>query len=554
MAAAIAFVPTGLQADAAKVRGGSGLAGVYAGKVTTPLALNWRYTANVAPFNPSAPAVSGTSVFFASGTRIYCVDAATGSLKWRFPQDEPLRDGVVTTPAVSEGTVYVGGTDGKLYALNAATGRLEWQFDTRSVIGSSPAVVDGIVYFGSADGKLWALDTKTRDMVAGWKGGVPTSDELTGAPAVANGFVYALSLDQTLHAFGVATGKERWRYRLQSNVVRQSPVVSGEYVYVANGTNLDCIMGRSGATRWRQSLPTEISTSPAATEDTVYVVTGESQIYAFETRTGRPRWKNIPKLDYEVIAPPSIVGDTIILGTVQGGVYAVDTQTGAVKWSYKVVPSSSVLDMVPESANVSASPVVANDTLYILTDDGSLSAFRSDAVDGTAPIISDVEPEMGLVVNGTPPFFFEAKVVDEGSGINPESVRIAVDGEVAPRLPKETEVGEKTGFKFDVRRSLLEYHILGASQASTVRPMAEGRHTVTITAADWKGNVATKSWAFTVDNSTNRRQIRKRDLQTLRNNNQGGQAGPGRGGQSGPGSGSSSRGRPGGGGRPGGQP
>jgi hypothetical protein len=34
-----------------------------------------------------------------------------------------------------------------------------------------------------------------------------------------------------------------------------------------------------------------------------------------------------------------------------------------------------------------------------------------------------------------------------------------------------------------------------------IEPMEAGRHTVSLTAKDWKGNTATESWSFTIDNT-----------------------------------------------------
>jgi hypothetical protein len=34
-----------------------------------------------------------------------------------------------------------------------------------------------------------------------------------------------------------------------------------------------------------------------------------------------------------------------------------------------------------------------------------------------------------------------------------------------------------------------------------VQPLADGRHTVTLKVSDWKGNTATSTWSFVVDNT-----------------------------------------------------
>lgn len=89
-------------------------------------------------------------------------DADTGRELWTFNTEGPVR----CAPAVWEGAVYVGSDDGWLYCLDAATGSLRWKVrgvpddrpDYRHLgnnrlisfwpVRGGPVVVDGVVYFG----------------------------------------------------------------------------------------------------------------------------------------------------------------------------------------------------------------------------------------------------------------------------------------------------------------------------------------------------------------------------------------------------------------------
>jgi outer membrane protein assembly factor BamB len=483
-------------------------------RITLPLALSWKYTAASTPYNASAPAVVGNIVYFTSGSRLYAVDADTGALQWRYPRDEPLATAIQTTPVVADERVFFGAADGKLYAIRAATGSYAWAFDTRSSIDTSPALADGILYFGSADGRLWAIDGRTGDSVPAWKGGVKTSDELSGVPAVAHGMVYALTVDQVLHAIDAATAQERYSVRLPGSVPRMSPVLAGDGVYVASGQNLICFLARNLKRKWTQSVPAGITASPAVNEQAAFVICADNHVYSFEARSGKPRWKTAPRLDYDVVARPVLSGDLLLIGALQGGLYAIDARTGAVRWRYKVEPSTrdvgaartvgigsySQGGVMPAYAGIAAAPVVAGGALYVLSDDGSVSCFRADAVDDTPPIISNIEPRMGVVINGAPPIHFEAKITDEGSGVNPGSVRILLDGKAVPRRPEGEANEDRPGFRFDVLTSTLKYNTPAPLSAAAVRPLSDGLHTVAIIAGDWKGNTATRTWSFTVDN------------------------------------------------------
>ncbi len=501
-AVALSVTSSRARADSSMYRGGAALAGCYSERLSLPLSLAWKYTGGYEAYNESAPAIVGDTAYFAGGDRFYAVDARTGALKWRYPDDQPSATRFRTAPVVTDGRVFVGATDGKLYTIDANTGKGSWLFDTQTIISGSPVIFNGVVYFGANDGRIFAVDTQTGAEVPNWRGGVKCSDEIAGAPAISSGMLYALTADQVLHAIALTTGKERAAVRLGGTVQSQSPVIDGDYVFAMSSNTLFCFVARNLTQRWKIELPSDLVASPAVSADGIYVVTSDRKVYCLDQRTGRGKWKNTPELDFSVAAPPTISGNTVFLGTRRGGLYAIDATTGDIKWQYILQPSSNREDTIASYANLAAAPVVANGSLYVVADDGSLCSFRNDAVDTTPPTVSDTLPDMGVIINGKPPIRFEAKIVDDGSGVNPESVKLLIDGDGIARRPVSTDPDERRkGFSFDVVTAMLEYDTPAPLSASTVQRMADGRHTVTVVASDWRGNTVTKSWSFTVDNS-----------------------------------------------------
>lgn len=513
--------------DGSKVRGGTGLTGSYSDDLRPPLSLVWRHTVRPDPY-ASSPAVTDKTAFFASSDRMYAVDAKTGALKWKYPADpEPFDTVISVAPAVEGELVYFGGGNGRLYAIHVDTGKIRWIFDSRSSISASPVIEGGVVYFGTSDGRVWAVDAQTGQQMSAWKqSNFKATDEIRGAPAIANGLVYVISQDQALHALGQTTGKLRGTVRLGGMVRGQSPVVDGEYLYAAAGRNVRCFLARTLALKWTQFMPDDVRIIPSVSNGVLYAVTESNRIYALDARNGRPKWKEPIRVPEDVSGPPAICRDTIYVVTSAGAIFAYDLANGAMRWSYYVQPTTKDPENLPTAVHLTGAPVVANNALYVLSDDGALSMFSGDAIDTTPPKITPAYPEAGIVINGAPPIYFEATIVDEGSGLMEDSIRILVDGEPKPRKPDGRENEGKPGFEFEAQDNLLTYETEEPQSAGTVRPLSDGRHIVTVEATDWMGNTARKSWSFKVDNSVNRSGRKKIRASST---NPGGLAGPGAG-------------------------
>ncbi len=53
--------------------------------------------------------------------------------------------------------MYSGSNDNHLYAFDAVSGDVLWSYATGGYVISSPALSDGVVYVGSLDGNLYSF-------------------------------------------------------------------------------------------------------------------------------------------------------------------------------------------------------------------------------------------------------------------------------------------------------------------------------------------------------------------------------------------------------------
>ena len=170
-------------------------------------------------FGPTHPGLNPAETAISAGNVGSLATAWTGA----------TGNGVYSSPAVANGAVYVGSDDGKLYAFDAAgvtncsagpprTCSPLWTAATGGAVRSSPAVSDGTVYVGSDDGKLYAFDAAglfncsagaPRTCLARWV--TTTGATVRSSPAVSNGVVYVGSDDAGLYALNATTGAVIWK-------------------------------------------------------------------------------------------------------------------------------------------------------------------------------------------------------------------------------------------------------------------------------------------------------------------------------------------------------
>src|SRR5579871_533251 len=505
----------------------------------TPLAVLWKFTGEAVALNHAAPIVAGDTVFLSSGGRVYAVDLNTGGLRWRYPDLDPLPALVTGSPIYSNGVLYFGAGDG-LYALNASDGKETWvPFRlTRAGVYTSPKLVGNNIYFAADNGRFYGVDAPTGKLLGGVWGntahpGIPIGGDIVSDFAIdENNTMYYVTADQVLHAIDLATGVQKWSQRLDMDVTNAQPVILGDTIYLAASNTLSTYRTRSGYRVWTLPLPNEAATPPAVSADgTSYVPTTDGFIYAVNSR-GRGLWRQPPQLANAIMAQPLIAGNNLVVGTARGGVYVFNLATGGLKWNYVVLPSSINPNEVPLDANVAAHPFAANNTLYVLTDDGTLTAFRHDAPDTLAPEITVQEPQEGDHINGFPPVTIAARIVDEGSGMNLDTLRFQLDDTVIPRqrgsLSDVLDPNIKPGYTYTSETGVVSYSTQESAAGAEMVGLSDGLHRATITVRDWMGNEATKTWLFFVDNSLPRRAPKTNSNNGI--NGPGGAGGPGFGG------------------------
>ena len=288
----------------------------------------------------------GGGVSFDNG-RIYAVsglgdveaiDAGTGATIWRIRPAGPLRG----APTIANDNVYVITQDNQLFALNPADGKVRWNaagtFETAGVLGAaSPAAAQGTVVAGFSSGELNAYryengrivwqDALTRTSIST---AVATISDIDAEPVIDQGRVYALGQGGRMVALELNTGQRIWEINAAG---LNTPWVAGDWIYAVTDQGQLMAMARTtGKVKWLTQL---------------------RHYKDEEDKKGVIRWVG-----------PILAGDRLIVANSRGEIANVNPLDGTIQ------------STVDTGMSISLPMAVAGGTLFVLHDEGRLTAWR----------------------------------------------------------------------------------------------------------------------------------------------------------------------------------
>jgi len=395
-------------------------AGVTLSKTTvSSLKLRWSEFVGSAVIGSSL-VVDGRIYLAEYNGTVESLDAKTGARIWSIT---PFGAGakIAMTPSYDNGTLFVGqhmpyGTV-KFDAIGAETGRIKWSVSVAGNIRGTPAVVNGTVYIGTADGDPAPYGTCMQ-------GGVFAINEASGAivwhyvvdqKTADGGSVWSpISYDGSKLIFGTGNTCSPSPVDNQSNSVVALSPQTGSVIWVSNilepqtNDNDDGAGGALwGGSYYTQSkngnfyiidsatglvqakIPDGLSlysgaASPITDGKHVIVSSGNrvpltllpsgsdgGLFYGFDM-SGHQDWE-VATSNWPVYEMSMVNG--MVLAGMDNRLSILDASTGAQLWSY---PFSRPAD------HMWSPPVVVPSGLYAVTASGQLFAFGTDTTNSTA--------------------------------------------------------------------------------------------------------------------------------------------------------------------------
>lgn len=488
-------------------------------------ALRWQQEVGAEIY--SSPALTDGTLYFGSRDgNLWALDAESGSVQWRYP----MGGAVDCAPVIVEGVAYFGSDGNRLVALDLGTREALWQFETGGDIKATPLVYRDVVIVGSQDRHIYCLNFQGRPM---WSKAVSERAFFAAPTGERKKVIYGCGKEVV--ARDIYTGRRLWRFKT-ADIVTGAPCVSGRMVYV--GTQGGAVYGINagdGRALWKyppEGVTDPISSSPVVVGDLIVFRAGPRQVIAISL-SGEHQWSYTlpPALEKKEEVAPGAGVEIIPGGEAAGWPEEMMFEMPGAEAPAEG-PGAGAMPEIPEDElrgagdeqrvrrterreykfedDVDSAIAVSDDTLYILGDDAIVYALDTYAADNVPPTIAEPlleVPGKGRVrmtfapaladedefegryadevaVPGTPPIFVSIICADEGSGVNPEEVKVTLNG-------------DEVDFSYDVVEGILWYIYDPRGAAAN---LSNGVKTLLFEATDWRGNRAAKVVCFTVDN------------------------------------------------------
>lgn len=304
-----------------------------------------RWSVDVRDPNEEDPVISGGiaadggMVYVTAGyDELVAVDAGKGEIKWRAPLTSPSR----AAPTVAGSHVFVTTMSNSVLAVNTADGKVEWEFsglgqNTGLIGAASPAATDDMVVPAFSSGEIYALRSGNGSVA--WSdnlsntvrlGGMTGLSDIRGLPVIEDGIVYAISFGGKMAAINLNSGDRVWSKDITG---AKTPWVAGNRIFlISSESQIVSLDKEKGTVLWVSQL---------------------ARFKDKEDKTGPIIWTG-----------PILAGGRLMAFSSDGRVAEVDPGKGTLisEWG--------------SGDDVRISPVVAGQTLYILGEDGGLTAYR----------------------------------------------------------------------------------------------------------------------------------------------------------------------------------
>ena len=287
---------------------------------------------------------------------------------WRYD----VQNRIVHQPVLSDGSIFVGDSDGTVHAISVNTGEEHWIYDTSTGgsgfnhIVSSPGISNSQVYIGNANTRFFALNLESGNME--WV----KDFRIVSSPLIADRSLYITTEDNRILSMNQTSGEIEWGVEIDRT--GRSIAYHRNTVYVGSGYDalepqstgaIYAVNSKTGEVLWKQTTKRTIS-KLMFLNGGIFAGSTDSSVYRFDADNGDIQWQL--ETDDVVHSAPAITKGTVFVGSRDNHVYAIDCKKGEIQWQF-------------ETDGWIQSPIVTDgEIVYVGSMDNKVYALR--ATDG----------------------------------------------------------------------------------------------------------------------------------------------------------------------------
>lgn len=173
-----------------------------------------------------------------------------------------------------------------------------WQadFSPEMVYSAQPVVKEGRIFQTTLNGSLYALDLATGKRLWHFQAGeVVWSSAACGTPSEGgDGLVFVAGWDGLVFALEAATGTQKWKFDA-GEPISAAPCVADGRVFIGTrpGTML-ALSAAEGKVLWKTPLSYQVFNTAAWNAGKVFVTTQDILVHCLDGRTGKTLWQSKP--------------------------------------------------------------------------------------------------------------------------------------------------------------------------------------------------------------------------------------------------------------------
>lgn len=333
------------------------------------------------------PVVIGGRIFTLDSQSQVVATSTAGETLWArsvIPDTDNARDASGGGLAVSSSVLLATTGFGEVVALDPASGGEIWRQDLNAPGTSAPTIIGDLAYVVARDGRAWAIELGSGRIRWTQTSTVPVSNFAGGAGAAVNGefAVFPFPTGEVLASFPegglrrwstVVTGQRTGSAASTISDIAGDPVIVGNRVYVGNVSGRVVALNIANGDRiWTATEGAVGPVWPAG--GSIFMVNDIGELVRLDGDDGTPIWRvELPgfaesrerrqKTRFAHYGP-IIAGGRVIIASGDGLIRQFDPTSGALVGTIEV------------PGGAASNPIVANGTLYVVSQRGQLLAFR----------------------------------------------------------------------------------------------------------------------------------------------------------------------------------